>query len=74
MISIPRAIYRIYRNNFKRHFLKKKKTFSAFLIAFLKSAWNLEYFLKTYECPSVLISGIVDSGRPGYLNVLKVLL
>ena len=52
---------------------QKQNTFSAFLIAFLKSAWSLEHFLKKYECPSLIISGIIDSGKPGYLNVLKVL-
>ena len=52
---------------------QKQNAFSAFLNAFLKSGWNLEHFLKKYEYPSLIISGIIDSGKPGYLNVLKVL-
>ena len=47
----------------------KQKTFSGFSIAFLKCAWNLEHFLKEDEYPSVIISGIIDAERPGYLNV-----
>ena len=31
--------------------------------------WNLDE--KKYEYPSLIISGIIDSGKPGYLNVLK---
>ena len=52
----------------------KGKTFSEFLIAFLKSAWNLEHFLIKDEYPSVIISGIAYSERSSYVNVLKVLL
>ena len=62
------------KQQFETPLSHKGKTFSEFLIAFLKSAWNLEHFLKKDEYPSVIISGIADSERPGYLNVLKVLL
>ena len=48
---------------------QKQKTFSGFLIAFLKCAWHLEHFSKKDEYPSLIISGILDSGRRGYLNV-----
>ena len=65
MTSIPAAICRVYRNNFKRHYLKKKKTFSWFFIAFLKCAWNLEHFQKNDECPSLIISEITDAERRG---------
>ena len=68
MTSIPAAICRIYRNNFKRHYLEKK-TFSGFFFAFLKWAWNLEHFPKKDEYPSLIISQIIDAERRGYLNV-----
>ena len=47
----------------------KRKTFSAFLISFLKCAWNLEHFQKKDEYPSRIISNIIDSERRGYLKV-----
>ena len=59
----------ISRNKFKRHYLKNKKTFCGFFIAFLKCAWNLEHFEKKDEYPSLIISEIMDCERGGYLNV-----
>ena len=53
---------------------QKQKTFSAFLIQFLKCAWNLEHFQKKDEYPSLIISEIIDAEKRGYLNVWKVLL
>ena len=47
----------------------KQKTFSGFFIAFLKYAWNWEHFQKKDEYPSLIISGIIDAERRGYLNV-----
>ena len=47
----------------------KQKPFSEFFIAFLKCAWNLEHFQKKDECPSLIISKIIDAERRGYLNV-----
>ena len=64
MTSIPAAICTIYRNNFKRHYLKNK-TFSGLFIAFLKCAWNLEHFQKGDEYPSLIISEIIDAERGG---------
>ena len=46
---------------------QKQKTFSGFLIAFLKSAWNLDHFQKKDEYPSLIISEIIDAERRGYL-------
>ena len=69
MTSIPTAICRIYRNNFKRYYLKKKNTFSWFFIAFQKRAGNLEHFPKKDEYPSLIISELIDAKRCGYLNV-----
>ena len=48
---------------------QKQKRFSAFFIAFLKWALNLENFEKKDEYPSLVISRIIDSERGGYLNV-----
>ena len=48
---------------------QKQKTFSEFFIVFLKYAWNLENFQKKEECPSLIISEIIDAERRGYLNV-----
>ena len=48
---------------------QKQKTFSEFLIAFLKYAWNLDHFQKKDEYPSLIISEIIDAERRGYLNV-----
>ena len=48
---------------------QKEKTFSEFLIALLKRAWNLEHFQKKDEYPSLIIFEIIYSERLGYLNV-----
>ena len=69
MTSIPAAICRIYINNFKHHYLRNKRLFWGFFIAFLKCAWNLEHFQKKDEYPSLIISEIIDAERRGYLNV-----
>ena len=69
MTSILEAICRIYFNKFKRPYLRKKKTFSGFLIAFLKCAWNLEHFQQKDEYLSLIIFEIIDAGKRGYLNV-----
>ena len=47
----------------------KQKSFSQFFIAFLKCAWNLEYFKKIDEYRSLIISEIIDAEKRGYLNV-----
>ena len=57
----------ISRNKFKRHYLKNNR-FCGFFIAFLKCAWNLEYFEKKDEYPSLIISEIMGFERGGYLN------
>ena len=59
----------ISRNKLKRHYLKKKKTFCGFFIAFLKCACNLEHFEKKDEYPSPIILENMDFERGGYLNV-----
>ena len=68
MTSIQAVICRIYRKNFKRHFLRNKRLF-LFFIAFLKWAWKLEHFQEKDQYPSLIISEIIDAERGGYLNV-----
>ena len=46
----------------------KQKTFSGFLLAFLKSTLNGEHFQKKAESSSLSISEIIDSKRGGYLS------
>ena len=47
----------------------KQNTFCRFLIAFLKYAWNLEHFQEKDEYPSLIISGVIDCEKRGYINV-----
>ena len=46
---------------------QKQKTFSGFFIAFLKCAWNLDFFQRKDEYLSLIISEIIDADRRGYL-------
>ena len=57
------------RQQFQTPLSHKQKTFSAFFIAFLKCALNLQYFQKKDEYLSLIISEIIDTERRGYLNV-----
>ena len=57
------------RQQFQTPLCKKQKTFSGFLIVFLKCAWNLEHFQTRDEYSSLIISEIIDAERRGYLNV-----
>ena len=59
----------ISRNKFKRAYIKNKRLFLDFFIAFLKGAWNLEHFEKKDEYPSPIISEVMDCERGGYLKV-----
>ena len=47
----------------------KQKTFSWFSIASLQCAWNLEYFQKKDEYPSLIISEFIDAEGSGSLNL-----
>ena len=59
----------ISRNKFKRTYIKNKKLFLDFFLAFLKCAWNIEHFGKKEEYPSLIISEMIDCERGFYLNV-----
>ena len=48
---------------------QKRKILSGFFIAFQKSAWNLQYFEKKDEFPSLIICEIIVSERGCYWNV-----
>ena len=48
---------------------QKQKTFSGFLIGFLKCPLNFEHFQQKDEYPSLIFSEIIDAERRGYLNV-----
>ena len=54
---------------FRTPLSQKQKTFSAFLIKFLKCAWNLEHFQKKDEYPSLIISENIGAERRGDLKV-----
>ena len=45
MTSIPVAISRIYRNNFKRHYLRNKRFFQDFLLYF----WNVHEIYSIFK-------------------------
>ena len=62
-------MWTISGNKFKRHYLKNKRLFGQFFIAFLKYACNLEHFEKKDEYPRLIISEIMACERGGYLNV-----
>ena len=47
---------------------QKQKTFYGCFIAFLKCAWNLEYFEKKDEYYSLIFSEIMDCEGGGYLR------
>ena len=53
--------------------ISKKKTFSGFLIAFLKSTLNFEYFEKKDQSHSLSINEIINCETGSYLNVQKVI-
>ena len=58
-----------FQQQFQTPLSEKQKTFSGFVIAFLKCAWNLEHFPKKDQYPSLIFSEIIDAERRGYLNV-----
>ena len=74
MTTIPAGICRVNRNNFKRHYLRKKQTFSDFLWHFwnVHEIWSI--LKKNHEYPSLILSEIIDAEKRGYLQVQKVLL
>ena len=51
----------------------KLKTCSQFLIAYLKSTLNLEYFERKNQSPSLSITEITNSETGRYLNLQKAI-
>ena len=74
MTSIPAAICLIYRINFQRHYLRRKRLFLDFLLHFWIIHEIYSIFKKKDEYPSLIISEIIETERCSYLNVWKVLL
>ena len=62
---------RNYRNQLKLYLSKKLKTFSQFLVEFLKSTLNFEHFDEKQEPRSSCILEITDCQKRGHLNVLN---
>ena len=58
-----------FQQQLQRPIYQKQNIFSAFFIAYLECASNLEHFEKKDEHPSLVISEIIDSEKVGYLNV-----
>ena len=63
MTRIPAAISTTSRNNFKRHYLRKKRLYQDFDLHF----WGVHQ--KKDDYPGLIISEIIDTKKRGYLNV-----
>ena len=63
MTSIPAAICRTSRNNFKRHYLRNKRLYPDFLLHIQSVHQKID------DYPSLIISEIIDAERRGCLNV-----
>ena len=73
MTSIPERMWRIYGNNFKRHYLKNKRLFLIFYciseMCMKFSTFSKKKKKKKNEYPSLIISEVIDAERRGFLNV-----
>ena len=58
-----------FRQQLEAILSQKQKTFSGSFIAYLECAFNLEHFEEKDEYPSLVVSGIIDPERGGYINV-----
>ena len=65
----PRRNMLNFRQQLEAILSQKQKTFSGFFIAFLECAFNLEHFEEKDQYPSLVVSGIIDPERGGYINV-----
>ena len=68
MKTIPAAKSTVYRNNFKRHYLRKKRVFLIFYCIF-EMCMKCRAFSKNYEYPSLMIFEIIDTKKRGNLHV-----
>ena len=76
MTSIPAAIWRIYGNSFKRHYIRNKRPFLDFLFYFSNVHEISSIFKKKKKknaYPSPIISEVIDAERRGYVKVSKIL-
>ena len=63
MTSIPAAICRTSRNNFKGHYRRKKRLYLDFLLHYQSVPQKIDEYI------SLIISEIIDAETRGYLNV-----
>ena len=74
MTSIPAALCRISRNNFKR-FISKAKDFFWYFYSIAEMCIKFRAFSKKkHEYPSLIFPEIIYAGRRDHLNVWNVLL
>ena len=52
---------------------RKVNTFSGFLMVFLKSKLNMEYFEKKDQSQSLIITEVINCEAGSYLNVQKAM-
>ena len=57
------------QEQFQTPLSQKQKSFSRFIIGFLKCASNFEHFVKKDKYPRLIFYEIIDSERRGDLNV-----
>ena len=69
MTNSPAAICRIYRNNFKRHYLTNRRLSLDFLLHLGNVPEIGRIFKKKDEYPGLIISEIIDAERSGYLKL-----
>ena len=79
-INTLTADYKYSRQNLEKfsqqvpmHTSLKLKTCSRFLIAFLKSPLNFEYFERRHQSKSLSITEIINCETGSYLNVQKAI-
>ena len=53
--------------------ISESKTFSIFLVAFLKSTLNFHYFEKKHQSHNLRITEIIDCETGSHLNVQKAI-
>ena len=68
MTSTPAPIFRIFWNNFKHHYLRKKD-FVWIFYCISEMCMKFRAFSKKDEHSSLIISEIIDAERRHYLNV-----
>ena len=68
-VKYSRRNMQIFWQQFQRLLSQEEKRVRGFFIAFQKCAWNLEYFERKEEYPSLNNTEIISSERDVYLSV-----